>query len=48
MIDRASMQRKEKLENSQNMIVEMKPEFEAALKNCIGFSSKLHLIINLL
>ena len=32
--------RKERLEKSQNLMVEMKPEFEAALKKCISFSSK--------
>lgn len=41
-INKAIMNRKDKLEHNQNLIVEMKPEFEAALKKCISFSSKDH------
>ena len=45
MINKAIKKRREKLENSQNMMVEMKPEFEAALKKCISFSCKLSISI---
>jgi hypothetical protein len=38
MINKAMQQRKEKLEQNQNMIVEMRPEFAAALKKSISFS----------
>lgn len=40
MISKAAAERKKKLEKAQNMVVEMRPEFEAALKKCIAFSSK--------
>ena len=40
MVNNAFKGRKERLEKSQNLMVEMKPEFEAALKKCISFSSK--------
>jgi hypothetical protein len=40
MISKAIKKRKEKLESSQDLMVEMKPEFEAALKKCISFSCK--------
>jgi hypothetical protein len=41
MVSKAVKDRVQKLEKSQDLIVEMKPEFEAALKKCISFSSKL-------
>ena len=43
MISTAIRERKKKMEQSQNVLVEMKPEFEAALKKCISFSSKLYI-----
>ena len=47
MIQDAKANRKYKLEEHQDLIVEMRPEFVAALKNCQSFSSMLfyHLII---
>ena len=35
MIDRAVKNRKEKLEKSQDLLVEMRPEFANALKSCL-------------
>jgi hypothetical protein len=32
--------RNEKLEKSQDLLIEMRPEFAAALKKCSTFSSK--------
>jgi len=40
MIDTAMTKRKNKLEQSQDLLVEMKPEFAEAIKNCNNFSSK--------
>ena len=40
MVMKAIVDRKKKIEESQNQLVEMKPEFEAALKKCITFSCK--------
>jgi hypothetical protein len=39
----AMAKRKDKLEKNQNMIVELRPEFAAALKKCTSFSSKHHI-----
>lgn len=39
MIDTALRARKKKIEESQNLLVEMKPEFAEALKNSLSFSS---------
>ena len=40
MINKAMVDRKKKLEESQNLIVEMRPEFANALKKSISFSCK--------
>ncbi len=40
MINKAMNKRKEKLEHNQDLLVEMKPEFAEAIKNCNNFSSK--------
>jgi hypothetical protein len=47
MINHSLQQRKEKLEKSQNLLVEMRPEFANALRNSISFSCKLNIIIEL-
>lgn len=41
MVNKAMTDRKQKLEQSQNLIVEMRPEFANALKKSISFSCKL-------
>jgi hypothetical protein len=38
MIDRAIKARKEKLEKSQDLLVDMRPEFVDALKSAVAFS----------
>ena len=40
MVNKAMTKRREKLENSQNLIIEMRPEFAQALKKSISFSRK--------
>ena len=40
LVEKAIKARKARLEQSQNLLVEMKPEFEQALKRCVSFSSK--------
>lgn len=40
MINEAMLRRRSKLEQSQNQIVEMRPEFAEALQRSINFSSK--------
>ena len=40
MINKAMTKRKTKLEQSQALLIEKKPEFAEALKNCNNFSSK--------
>ena len=40
MIDMAKKRRKDKLEQSQDLLVEMRPEFLEALQSCNEFSSK--------
>ena len=40
MIKEAKKHRKEKLEEHQNLLVEMKPEFVNALTNSLSFSTK--------
>jgi hypothetical protein len=40
MIDRAIKARKEKLEKSQDLLVDMRPEFVDALKSAVAFSRK--------
>ena len=40
MITKAMVQRKQRIEQSQNQLVGMRPEFAQALKNCVSFSSK--------
>ena len=40
MIKTAKAKRKVKLEEHQDLLVEMRPEFVAALKACQSFSSK--------
>lgn len=47
MVNKAMAKRKDKLEHSQNMIVEMRPEFAQALKKSISFSCKYYLMLNL-
>ena len=39
MIEEAIKKRNEKQEQSRNLCVQMKPEFESALKSCLTFSS---------
>jgi hypothetical protein len=39
-INKALHARREKLEKSQNLLVDMRPEFVEALDNCMSFSSK--------
>jgi hypothetical protein len=39
MVDKAMMDRRKKLEQSQNQMVDMRPEFVQALKKCVSFSS---------
>jgi hypothetical protein len=39
-INLAIKKRKEKLEESRNLLVDMRPEFAQAFKNCLNFSSK--------
>jgi hypothetical protein len=46
MINRVLVQRKQKIEQSQNIIVEIKPEFAQALQNTLNFSSNI-LITNI-
>ena len=41
MIHKAMELRKAKMEEKQNLIIEMRPEFKAALDQCINFSSIL-------
>ncbi len=40
MIKDAAKERRDRLEEKRNLVVEMKPEFAAALNNCLNFSSK--------
>jgi hypothetical protein len=40
VINTAIKSRKERLENSRNLMVEMRPEFAQALNSCMNFSSK--------
>ena len=40
MITKAMHDRKKKLESSQNLLVDMRPEFAEALKRCSTFSCK--------
>jgi hypothetical protein len=47
MINRSLQQRKDKLEKSQNLLVEMRPEFANALKKSISFSCKINIVIEL-
>jgi hypothetical protein len=42
MIDKAQKARKEKLEKSMNLMVDMRSEFVLALKTSLSFSSKLN------
>lgn len=46
-IDKALFNRKEKLEKSQNLLVEMRPEFVEALEHCMSFSSKCDRKLNI-
>ena len=39
-IKTAAKERRDRLEEKRNLVVEMKPEFAAALNNCLNFSSK--------
>ena len=40
MIDAAMKKRKEKVEHSRSLCIEMRPEFVEALDNCLSFSCK--------
>ena len=40
LITKAATDRKARLEESRNLVVEMRPEFAAALNNCLNYSSK--------
>ena len=42
MIDRAMTVRKQKIEPKQDSLVDVRPEFAAALNTTLSFSSKLH------
>lgn len=42
MIDEAMKTRKEKLEEKQDLMVDVRPEFAKALSTTFSFSSKLH------
>ena len=48
MIQDAKANRKYRLEEHQDLIVEMRPEFAAALKNCQSFSSMLFSLLIIL
>ena len=39
--------RKERLEEKNNLLVEMHPEFAQAFQNCMNFSRKLDILISL-
>ena len=47
MIDKALDKRKEKLEKSKDLMVDVRPEFAKALSQTLSFSSKLPLFISL-
>jgi hypothetical protein len=40
MLKDAVKERKERLEEKRNLMIEMRPEFAAAFNNCMSFSSK--------
>jgi len=42
MITKAMQERKKRLEQAQDLLVEMRPEFAAALKRCQTFSCKIY------
>jgi len=42
MINTSLAIRKDKLEKSRDLVVEMRPEFADALNKCLNFSSKLY------
>ena len=48
MIANAMKKRKDKVEHSQDLLIDLKPEFAEALKKCLNFSSKLFIQDNLL
>ena len=48
MIKKAMQTRKQKLEKNQDLLVDMRPEFVNALRNCISFSSKLDFKVTVL
>jgi hypothetical protein len=41
MIRDAIKERKERLEEKRNLMIDMRPEFAAAFQNCMSFSSKI-------
>jgi len=43
MIKDAMKERKERLEEKRNLMIDMRPEFAAAFNNCMSFSSKKYL-----
>jgi uncharacterized membrane protein len=43
MIRDAIKERKERLEEKRNLMIDMRPEFAAAFQNCMSFSSKIML-----
>jgi hypothetical protein len=40
MVKDAAKERKTRLEEKRNLVVEMRPEFAQAFQNCMNFSSK--------
>ena len=47
MIKDAAKERKTRLEEKRNLVVEMRPEFAQAFQSCMNFSSKIFIVINL-
>ncbi len=47
MIKDAAKERKTRLEEKRNLVVEMRPEFAQAFQSCMNFSSKLLSVLNL-
>ena len=47
MIKDAAKERKTRLEEKRNLVVEMRPEFPQAFQSCMNFSSKLLSVLNL-
>ena len=47
MIKDAAKERKTRLEEKRNLVVEMRPEFAQAFQSCMNFSSKSFNVFNL-